>query len=1003
MAIKTIQAAAILIFILIINTGFSQVKNQDTAYFQQNVNYKIDVELDDANQTLHGFIEIEYQNNSTNSIDTIPFHIWPNSYKNENTSMSEQMLLNGDDNFYWTEERKLGYIDSLDFKNGDGTQISWELDKNNIDICYLYLSKPILPREKIIITTPFRVKLPSTEFSRLGVSENQKPNYMISQWYPKPAVFDKKGWHAMPYLNQGEFYSEFGSFEVNIKVPKTIIIAASGEMSEKKNVILNFGKEAGKEGFSFHYKIDKVHDFAWFASSQYKMNSKVIKLESGKEVTLQAYYLIKNTENWSQALTYMERAVLLYSEKVGEYPYSICTAVDGNLAAGGGMEYPTITVIGYTNNLYQLEATIAHEIGHNWFYGILGFNERDYPWMDEGINTYYQTVYEDKYFADISMGEYLTGNKNLNLNKFDLSINDQYYYTWLFAARKNLSQPLSYSSEEYSSLNYGISAYYKSALLFQYLESYVGENEMDSLMQGFYSKWKFKHPQPEDFISYFKNNSTKNLDWFFDDYFFTTNNIDYAITNVKKTDETYIIKVKNKGDISAPIIISSIDTASKIIESKEIQGIRKSEKIVFNRKDVNKIIIDSKKQMPDYNRNNNIALVNKIFPTLTPKKIKFGYSKPYNGKDPLFILPSLGWNKYNGFMAGIMVYNDPIFERKWEYQLLPLYSFASKNINGEIAIYRNFYAKGFIRKMSIGVSAKKYDYNFITTKIGNSSHNDKLLFYRIVPKIDFFLKTPSNNSRIQKRISIRYFNIGKEILDYTNVINSSSTVPYANIDKLSLFELTYSHFHNKIINPYGFEAKFQMNDEIIKGQLTVNKRFNYTKKKALDIRLFLGNIFSFTASNTDYSFKMSGWDGGDDYLYDFTFPGRSEGAGFWSAHMQNTDGGFGIPTPLGRSWSWIAAVNLTSHIPVTNFIRVYANAGFYPSPIASQGAKVLYEAGVKLTFINQYFEIYLPAFWSQEITDVAILNNRADYGQKIRFIMRLDMANPIKYLREMEL
>ena len=214
---------AIILLIISINVVYSQ------DYFQQEVNYQIDVLLDDKAHTLNGFLNLEYTNNSKNTLDVLWFHLWPNAYKNNSTALAIQKLEEGDTKFYYASDHERGYIDSMEFKiNGD--IINWEYHPEHIDICKLILKNSLNPGETIKISTPFFVKIPDAKFSRLGHVEQ---SYMITQWYPKPAVYDNNGWHIMPYLNQGEFYSEFGSFDVKITLPSNYIVGATGNLQNE--------------------------------------------------------------------------------------------------------------------------------------------------------------------------------------------------------------------------------------------------------------------------------------------------------------------------------------------------------------------------------------------------------------------------------------------------------------------------------------------------------------------------------------------------------------------------------------------------------------------------------------------------------------------------------------------------------------------------------------------------------------------------------------------------
>src|ERR1700754_1260492 len=209
-------------------------------YWQQQVDYTINVTLDDAERSLDGFIKIDYTNNSPDTLSFIWIHCWPNAYKNDRTAFSEQLLGNGRTDFYFSDKQQRGYINRLDFR-ADDKEARMEDHPQYIDIIKVILPDPLPPGGQVTLSTPFHVKLPYN-FSRSGYNPstpNPKPNpnnpytdnnYNIAQWYPKPAVYDNKGWHPIPYLDQGEFYSEFASFDVRITVPQTFTIAATGEL-----------------------------------------------------------------------------------------------------------------------------------------------------------------------------------------------------------------------------------------------------------------------------------------------------------------------------------------------------------------------------------------------------------------------------------------------------------------------------------------------------------------------------------------------------------------------------------------------------------------------------------------------------------------------------------------------------------------------------------------------------------------------------------------------------
>ena len=219
----------LILAVLLISISF--LSRAQIAYWQQSLQYQMSVRLDDTKNTLDGTLRLNYRNNSPDTLEFIWFHTWPNAYKNDRTDFSEQLLENGRIDFYFSNEEDRGYMNQLDFRINNEVAKT-EDHPNYFDVIKVLLPSPLRPGEEIIITTPFHVQLPKT-FSRGGHQEN---SYQITQWYPKPAVYDRQGWHEMPYLDQGEFYSEFGNYDVHITIPEKYVAAATGQLQNETEI-----------------------------------------------------------------------------------------------------------------------------------------------------------------------------------------------------------------------------------------------------------------------------------------------------------------------------------------------------------------------------------------------------------------------------------------------------------------------------------------------------------------------------------------------------------------------------------------------------------------------------------------------------------------------------------------------------------------------------------------------------------------------------------------------
>ncbi|MBO9565470.1 MAG: M1 family metallopeptidase [Niastella sp.] len=490
------------VLVLLCNAALSQ------EYWQQEVHYNIDVALNEKQHTLKGNLSLQYINHSPDTLTCIWFHLWPNAYKDDNTALARQLEGDKEGKKKLKNKKSEGYIDGLAFTVNGKTVTTGQDSANDADVIKLILPAPLAPGQTASIATPFNVKLPFY-FSRSGYDGDQ---YMICQWYPKPAVYDKKGWHAFPYLDQGEFYSEFGTFKVNITVPAAYVVGATGSLQTKEELdqykalgAQNYQAKAGVAKYkaaqpdalkTLQYYGENIHDFAWFADKDAIIQYDTLQLPSGKVIDAFTYYQPNGNKEWSNSLSFVEDAVRRYSGWIGEYPWPVVQAVEGpkNLSSGG-MEYPMITLITSPDaDAENLDAVITHEVGHNWFYGILGSNERDYPWMDEGINSFYQFRYEaEKYKSNTIFGKSMP--KELKALPADELLSRIYNALNSLPAK----EPVNTSSTGFANKNdYGIVVYVKAATWLYLVEMALGREKFDKAMQEYFATWKFKHPYPED-------------------------------------------------------------------------------------------------------------------------------------------------------------------------------------------------------------------------------------------------------------------------------------------------------------------------------------------------------------------------------------------------------------------------------------------------------------------------------------------------------------------------
>jgi len=722
---RRLKEATLLAYISLLFGQVSRsLESSARPYFQQRVTYQIRVHLDPQKGLLRGHLRLTYENRSPDTLPGLYMHLWPNAYKDRHTPYAIQERRNGKRNFYFAKAEERGYMDSLSF-TVDGEPVrslpaskgpkpasgySLYLLRRAPDVVWLPFPEPLPPGGKAVIETPFRVKLPKT-FSRLGRVGSQ---FQITQWYPKPAVYDRKGWHPLPYLDMGEFYSEWGRYEVEITVPGTYVVGATGRLETSSEIAWLRQREAETRQWLLEggplpqwdttslapsktllFVQDSVHDFAWFADPRYAILSDTITLPNGHRVACVALFRPTCAESWKQAPRYIAEAVTNLSNWVGPYPYAHATAVEGALGAGGGMEYPMITVItGCNMDTSSLRTVIHHEVGHNWFQGLLGSNERRHPWQDEGINTYYEQRLSGTTFPQLPIDTARDPSQpsvkvsglpfSLKLSKLSpfLSPRDPLL---LLLHHWNLDQPLSLSSEFCSMINYGVGVYQRTGTLLWALEASEGRSRYDLGMQRYFREWAFRHPYPEDWAASLQSEGIPAQS--------------FLRTLYSDREPDFRLRVKPLGSSRYALHVEEPhglwqDLRLEVLFLSKEGGLLHTHYLAVGAKDTleappqtHLIALNPRQALFERRVGNNFYFTRGLFRTYQRPQIHLGPgSFPLLTRVGIGVTPLVGYNFRDGLMAGLLINHGLFPKRLVEFHLLPMYSFLQGTLRGSAGV-----------------------------------------------------------------------------------------------------------------------------------------------------------------------------------------------------------------------------------------------------------------------------------------------------------------------------
>ncbi|MGM0466262.1 MAG: M1 family metallopeptidase, partial [Acidobacteriota bacterium] len=488
------------------------------------VDYQIKARLDPEEKTVTGQQILIWLNDSEVPVSELQFHLYLNAFKNNRSTFMIES--GGESRNFKMDEKHWGFINvkSIGLLNGpdltEAMQFIHPDDENEEDRTVMSLSLPesVQPQEKVTLEIEFYAKLPKV-FARSGFYDDF---FMVAQWFPKIGVFQEGGWNCHQYHANSEFFADFGVYEVEITVPEDFIVGATGKRTSRT-------ENEDRTITYTHYQED-VHDFAWTASPNFIEVNELFTLDEPKVNTEMIFLIQKEHKNLTDRyISSLRNGLEFYSTNYGAYPYETITLVDPPLKAmgAGGMEYPTLFTAGGASfipeGLKMTEMVTIHEFGHNFWYGMVASNEFEEPWLDEGFNSYSEVKAMTLYYGkDTSM-----------MDLFGLKIGDFHMQRMSVMGSSPLDPILKKSWEFYSGGSYGSNSYAKAAFVLLTLENYLGDETMNQVMKTYFERWRFRHPQTQDFIDVAEEVSGMNLDWFFDQFLKTPGTLDYAVSQVR--------------------------------------------------------------------------------------------------------------------------------------------------------------------------------------------------------------------------------------------------------------------------------------------------------------------------------------------------------------------------------------------------------------------------------------------------------------------------------------
>lgn len=588
------------------------VANAQNGYWQQRVEYVMDIDMDVNTNQFEGTQTLKYFNNSPDTLTKVFFHLYFNAFQPGSMMDVRSRTINDPDKrvkdrIYHLTDEEIGYHRIKSLKQG-GKKLEFEIEGTVMEV---KLNKVILPGQSTVFNMKFDSQVP-VQIRRSGRDNAEGIRFSMAQWFPKIAEYDRSGWHAHPYVGR-EFYSPWGDYEVNITIDRTYTVAATGYLQNPKEIghgydEPNSGPAKGKnDKLTYQFKAENVHDFVWAADPDY-----VHDIVMTDDIALHYFYQGDTlVENWKESQIKMQKAFPFIQDNFGKYPYKKYSFIQGG---DGGMEYPMATLINGHGSERALTGVSVHELMHSWYQMLLATNESYYSWMDEGFTSYATSrtmdfLYNPKYPSKMQ-------NKWRNM-------------AYVKLVESGMEEPMTTHSDHYNTNKaYSTAAYSKGALTLDQLDYIMGEEDFNKGLLRYFNEWKFKHPNPTDFERIMEKESGLELGWFFDYWVGTTKTIDYAVKQVSASATGSKIVLERVGKMPMPLDVQITLKDGSVKNYYVALGIMRGERslgaetvqltdwpwvnptyvfdVSFDMSQIEKVEIDPRGLMADVNRDNNI-------------------------------------------------------------------------------------------------------------------------------------------------------------------------------------------------------------------------------------------------------------------------------------------------------------------------------------------------------------------------------------------------------------
>ena len=898
------------------------------------------VEIDAEMHSLNIRQELEYYNASADSLSEIILNDWNNAYANVKTPLANHFSDEFYRGFHLAKEEERGKTSNIAITDTEQLPLSWKRPKNDPDIVVVKLLNKLPPNEKINLRLNYTVKIPSSKFTKFGYDDLGNMN--LKSWFLTPARYENHAFVIYNNENLDDIANAITDFDIELKLAKGFTITTDLNTTEEiRNNDYTVYKLSGKNRVDFNLFIEPKSSFTNFKSERFE----VITNLDGDKVT---------PEDQAKAI---DNVVRFVKNNIGDYPFEkiLVSQTDYERNPFYGLNQLPSIIRPFTDE-FTYELKFLKTYLNVFLNNSLFINNRKESWIHNGIQVFIMMKYIEENYPDTKMlGKAASFRLLKSYNLTNLDFNEQYSYFYMLMARKNLDQELGTPKNNLIKFNEQIASKYRAGLSLRFLENYSENNAVSKSIRAFYTVNNAKQTSESDFENLLKQQTAKEIDWFFKTIIHSRNLIDYKFNKVTKTTDSIYFSLKNKTHINVPVPVYGIKNG-EIVFKKWLEPAADDSIYSVKRNDANKIVLNYKNEVPEYNLRNNWKSLKSFFPNNRP--IKFVFMKDL--EDPFYnqvlYVPTLEYNLYDGLIPGIRLHNKTILDKPFTFDINPAYSTNTSTFSGAGSFTIN--------------------QNYRNSRLYNVKYSLSGSYFHYAPDAAYTKFNPN----VQIRIREDDFRDNRKQLIYLRQVmvnrEKSALIPNDNSsENYSVFNAKYFNTKTEVTEHFNFVSDVQLSGKFGKLAAELEYRKLFENNRQLSLRFYSGT-FLYNNSNSDFfNFAL---DRPTDYLFDYGYYGRSENSGFFSQQLIIAEGGFKSKLDTAFANQWITTVN--AGYTIWNWVEMYGDIGVLKN--RNKNPEFAFDSGIRLNLVTDYFELYLPVYSTNgwEI-------GQKNYNEKIRFII----------------